>query len=367
MTSSEVPLQQVGGFCIDAFDLGSYSLVIDARSPREYADDHIPGAVNLPVVDDQQFAEVGIAYKADPHAAYVVGAQYALRNIASHVGNLIQSYPPDARFLVYCYRGGKRSRAWAEPLRAIGYHTDVLQGGWKSYRRAVLASLDSLPLQFDFRVVDGATGSGKTRILQALSAVGQQVIDLEALAVHKGSLLGLMPGDKQPPQKLFDSELLRQMRALDPDRPVWVEAESKKVGLVQLPDALFEAMGRAPRFEVQAPLSERVRLLRDEYQHLALDPTPGLARLAPLKQLLGAKELDEWRQLAESGRIDDLVTRVLKVHYDPSYARSSRRSRAADAAVVQVDLPNLSEDAILAAAKDLAERYGQARRSPESE
>ena len=175
---SPLSRDQTGALSIEALDFGSYSLVIDARSPHEYADDHIPGAMNLPVVDDQQFAVVGKAYKADPHAAYVVGAQFALRNIADHVENLIRTYPADARFLVYCYRGGKRSRAWAEPLRAIGFHTDVLQGGWKAYRRAVLAGLDSVPSQFDFRVLAGATGCGKTRLLQALRSVGQQVIDL---------------------------------------------------------------------------------------------------------------------------------------------------------------------------------------------
>lgn len=370
MSSSEapaVPPETVGGMRVDAFDLAGYSLVIDARSPSEYADDHIPGAVNLPVVDDQQFAEVGIAHKSNPHEAYVIGAQYALRNIANHVGQLIKSYPADARILVYCYRGGKRSRAWAEPLRGIGYKTDILQGGWKAYRRAVLGAFETLPLQFDYRVIGGSTGSGKTRLLQALDAIGQQVIDLEALAVHKGSLLGLMPGDKQPPQKLFDSELLRQMRALDPTRPVWVEAESKKVGLIQLPDALLQAMSKALRFEVQAPIEERVRLLREEYPHLTLEPMGVVERLRPLKPLVGAKELEAWRQLAESREIDELVTRLLRVHYDPSYTRSTQRSRTANESMVPVDLPDLAEGTILAAARELADRYGQARSLPASE
>ena len=341
---------------LKALGLDRYSLVIDARSPHEYADDHIPGAINLPVVDDDQFAEVGKAYRVNPHDAYVVGAQYALRNIADHVERLIRSYPSDARFLVYCFRGGKRSRAWADPLRAIGYQTDVLQGGWKAYRRAVLAALDTLPLQFEFRVIAGMTGSGKTRLLRALQVIGQQVIDLEALAVHKGSLLGLMPGDKQPTQKLFDSELVRLLSSLDNTRPVWVEAESKKVGRLQLPDALLHTMSGGKRFELLAPLSERVRLLRQEYPHLADEPMQIVEQLAPLKPLVGAKELDAWKLLARDRQIDELVTRLLTAHYDPSYARSRYRQHLDGRNIVAVDLPDLTDATIARSAEDLAAR-----------
>lgn len=342
---------------LGALGLDKYSLVIDARSPREYADDHIPGAINLPVVDDDQFAEVGKAYKVSPHNAYVVGAQYALRNIADHVERLIRSYPSDARFLVYCFRGGKRSRAWAEPLRAIGYQTDVLQGGWKAYRRAVLAALNTLPLQFEFRVLAGMTGCGKTKLLQALQVIGQQVIDLEALAVHKGSLLGLMPGDQQPTQKLFDSELVQLLGSLDKTRPVWIEAESKKVGRLQLPDALLHAMNSGKRFELHVPLAERVRLLREEYPHLADEPMQIMEQLAPLKPLVGARELDNWKRLAADRQIDELVTRLLTTHYDPSYARSRYRQHAEGRDVIAVDLPDLTDTAIVRSAEDLAAQY----------
>jgi tRNA 2-selenouridine synthase len=219
MTIFAIATEPPPGSFFETYDFDSYSLLIDARSPHEYADDHIPGAVNLPVVDDVQFAEVGKAYKASPHEAYVVGAQFALRNIADHVTAFISSYPSDARFLVYCYRGGKRSRAWAEPLRGIGYQTDVLPGGWKAYRAAVREALESLSLRLMFRVIGGPTGCGKTRLLQALRRGGQQVLDIEGLANHKGSLLGLLPGEQQPTQKLFDSLLVQEMRRLDPSKP----------------------------------------------------------------------------------------------------------------------------------------------------
>ena len=338
---------------VDSLNVGGYSMVIDARSPHEYADDHIPGAVNLPVVDDAQYAEVGTTYKADRHRAYVIGAQFALRNIADHVGRLIQSFPADARFLVYCYRGGKRSRAWADPLRAIGYQTDVLQGGWKAYRRAVLNDLDVLPRRFNFWVVGGATGSGKTRLLKALTEQGQQVVDLEAIAAHKGSLLGLEPGSKQPTQKLFDSELLRQLRTLDIARPVWVEAESKKIGQLQIPEALVSTMNTAQRFEISAPLAERVRLLQEEYPHFTSDPAKVVEHLLPLKPLVGAKELETWGQLAAGQQIDALVARLLQNHYDPSYARSRDRRPGVCPPRIAIELPDLTPASIESAARTL--------------
>ena len=189
-------------------EFASYALVIDARSPHEYAEDHIPGAVNLPVVDDKEFAEVGIQHKTDKHAAYLVGVAYSLRNIADQIKPLISRYTPQDRFLVYCFRGGKRSRLWADNLRTIGFEVDVLTGGWKNYRRWVREGLDTLSRSFNYRVLCGPTGCGKTRLLHELRRQGEQVLELEGLAHHRGSLLGDLPGDPQPTQKLFDSALL---------------------------------------------------------------------------------------------------------------------------------------------------------------
>jgi tRNA 2-selenouridine synthase len=338
-----------------------YALVIDARSPHEFADDHIPGAVNLPVANDEEFAEVGRTYKRDPHAAYVVGAQFALRNIAEHVGKLISQYDKDDRFLVYCYRGGKRSRAWAAPLEGIGFRTEVLPGGWKAYRRAVLVALEKLPARFDYRVLSGATGCGKTRLLAQLEQLGEQVVDLEGLAAHRGSLLGLVPGTQQPTQKFFDGLLVKKLRQLDPARPVWIEAESKKVGNVQLPDALLHAMkNNSQRIEITAPLPERVKLLRTDYPHLVDEPQQLLQRLAPLKPLVGGGEIERWKALLDNGQIDELVERVLVMHYDPCYARSHRRSAADAPPGEPVELRALGEQDIREAAAELAQRFGPA-------
>jgi tRNA 2-selenouridine synthase len=178
-------------------------------------------------------------HKADPHAAYLMGVQWALINIARNINPLIGAYGQNARMLVYCFRGGKRSKLWADTLRTIGYNVDVLRGGWKAYRRWARQSLETLPRHFEYRVLSGPTGCGKTRLLHALRGLGQQVLDLEALALHRGSLIGALPEHSQPSQKLFDTKVLDEMRKMSPTRPIWVEAESKRIGRLQIPEALY--------------------------------------------------------------------------------------------------------------------------------
>ncbi|MBE2241642.1 MAG: tRNA 2-selenouridine(34) synthase MnmH [Burkholderiaceae bacterium] len=319
--AAQVHPQQIG-----VREFASYALVIDARSPHEFAQDHVPGAVNLPVVDDAEFAEVGIRHKTDQHSAYLVGVAYSLRNIADQIKPLISRYTPQDRFLVYCFRGGKRSRLWADNLRTIGFEVDVLSGGWKSYRRWVREGLDTLSRSFSYRVLCGPTGSGKTRLLHELRRQGQQVLELEELAHHRGSLLGDLPDDPQPTQKLFDSALLAEMRKLDPGRVVWVEAESKKIGNLQLPESLHEAMHGSPVVNIDAPMAERVKLWREDYPHFALDPQGMVRKLEPLKPLVGKETLSHWMALAADGRVDELFESVMVQHYDPCYRRSTRRS-----------------------------------------
>jgi tRNA 2-selenouridine synthase len=334
-------------------EFSSYALVIDARSPHEYADDHIPGAVNLPVVDDNQYAEVGIRHKADEHAAYLIGVEYSLHNIAAQIKPLISRYTPRDRFLVYCFRGGKRSRLWSDNLRTIGFEVDQLAGGWKRYRNWVLAGLEALPPTLRYRVLCGATGCGKTRVLHELQRQGQQVLELEGMAHHRGSLLGALPGDPQPTQKLFDSALLDQMRRLDPRRTVWIEAESKKIGNLQLPESLFVAMHRSPVVNIETPMAERVRLWREDYPHFAQDPQAMVRKLEPLKPLVGKQTLALWGQLAAEGRVDELFESIMVRHYDPCYARSTQRAYGQRTDAFVLSLPSLGPEGLASAVREL--------------
>jgi tRNA 2-selenouridine synthase len=343
-------------------EFDDYSLVIDARSPHEYAEDHVPGAVNLPVVDDAQYAEVGIRHKTDKHGAYLVGVEYSLRNIADQIKPLISRYGETDRFLVYCFRGGKRSRLWADNLRTIGFQVDVLAGGWKRYRQWVRESLDELPARFSYVVLAGPTGCGKTRLLKAIADQGGQVVDLEGLASHRGSLLGDLPGTRQPSQKAFDSLLLQELRRLDPSRPVWIEAESKKVGNVQLPDSLFRRMHASRVIQLDAPMPERVRLWREDYPHFVADPVAMVRKLLPLKPLVGGKVLAEWERLAEAGDTDSLFESIMREHYDPCYARSTSSHYGASADVPTVDLDGLDPASLSRAAARLVSTIGPVER-----
>jgi tRNA 2-selenouridine synthase len=304
--------------------LSDFDEIIDVRSPAEYAEDHIPGAISAPVLDDEQRAEVGTLYtKVSPFVAKKRGAVLIARNIAHHLENLFDDRPKQWKALVYCWRGGQRSGAMAHILAQIGWSVGRLDGGYKTYRRQVMADIETLPGALDFRVVCGPTGSGKSRLLRVLQEQGTQVLDLEALAQHRGSLLGNLPDELQPSQKMFDSRLWDALRHFDARRPVFVEAESKKIGLINTPEALLGKMRTAECLSIEAPVAARVQLLMEDYRHFLNDPALLIERLTPLLPLHGRQILDHWQMLAEQGNWAELVEKLLTQHYDPAYRRST--------------------------------------------
>lgn len=306
--------------------LAEFDEIIDVRSPSEFADDHIPGAINCPVLDDQQRAEVGTIYKqVSAFDAKKIGAALVSGNIARHLRERFRDKPRGWRPLVYCWRGGGRSGALAHVLSEIGWRAARLDGGYKAYRRAVMAELDSLPARYDWRVVCGMTGSGKSRLLAALHAEGAQVLDLETLAAHRGSVLGNLPDAPQPPQKLFESRVWHALRGFDAARPVYVESESKKIGALRVPEALIAAMWAGTPLLLQAPMAVRVALLKEDYAHFLRD-TPALScQLDCLVNLHGREVIAGWLALARENRWDELTEALLTRHYDPSYARAITR------------------------------------------
>jgi tRNA 2-selenouridine synthase len=332
---------------------GRYALVIDARSEREYAEDHLPGATNLPVVGNEEYAEVGTTHRTDKHRAYLIGVSYALKNMSRAIDDLVANYPKDARILVYCFRGGKRSKLWLDSLSTIGYRVDRLPGGWKAYRAWAREQLETLPRSFRYKVLCGPTGCGKTRLLTALESVGAQVLDLEGLACHNGSLIGDRPGVPQPTQKWFDSLLLDRLRTFDAARPVWVESESKKIGAIQVPDALLETLRAGEVFAVEAPMQERVKLWREDYGHFEADPDALIAKLRHLRPLIGGEEFAHWERLAEERRMPELFQRMMEAHYDPAYARSIGRNFPQYARAPRLALASLDMNALVEVAREL--------------
>src|SRR5450759_200528 len=304
--------------------LAGFDEVIDVRSEAEYAEDHIPGAINCPVLDNAERARVGTIYKqVSAFDAKIIGAALVSRNIARHLETKFGDRPRGWRPLVYCWRGGSRSGALAHVLQQVGWRAGRLDGGYKAYRRAVIANLHDLPQQFQWRVVCGLTGSGKSRLLRALAQRDAQVLDLEALAAHRGSVLGNLPGEPQPSQKMFESLVWAGLRKFDAARPVLVEAESKKIGSVRVPEALIASMWNGECIRLEAAVELRVAMLQQEYQHFVSDPELLGIPLDCLTALYGQKQIDAWKALAAAGRWDTLVRGLLENHYDPAYTRST--------------------------------------------
>nr|WP_294864784.1 tRNA 2-selenouridine(34) synthase MnmH [uncultured Pseudogulbenkiania sp.] len=323
--------------------LTGFDEIIDVRTPAEFAEDHIPGAINCPVLDDEERIRVGTLYKqVSPFAARKVGAALVAKNIARHIEERFHDRPKSWKPLIYCWRGGQRSGAMAIVLAQVGWNAHQLEGGYKAYRRQVLEELTERPVAFNFRVLCGPTGSGKSRLLEALAAAGHQVLDLERLACHRGSVLGLLPHQPQPTQKGFDSQLALQLRQLDPERPVYIEAESKRIGQIALPDALFKAMHQGECLRLEVPLAERVRFLLEDYDFYVAEPERLLEQLNFLKNLHSRAQMDSWTELVRGGRFEQLVQELLEQHYDPLYHRSQGNHYQRLDQALDIRLPNLS-------------------------
>ena len=322
----------------EIFDLG-FDDIIDVRAPAEYAEDHIPGAMSLPVLDDAQRAEVGTIYtQVSPFKARKLGAALVAQNAARHLLGPLAEKPGGWKPLVYCWRGGQRSGSFASILQQIGWRVDTIAGGYKAWRALVVKALYDTPVASKVVVLDGNTGSAKTEVLNLLPGLGLQVIDLEGLARHRGSLFGHLPGG-QPSQKAFEVALAMELARLDPAQPVVVEAESSKVGNCRLPPQLWKAMVAAPRVAIAAPRAARADYLTRAYRDMVEDA----AKLASVIELLRAAHphdlVDEWLRLAGTGEFAALADSLMAHHYDPRYEK--HRARMAGA-FVEVSAPGLA-------------------------
>jgi tRNA 2-selenouridine synthase len=335
--------------------LGEFDEIIDVRTPAEFAEDHIPGAINCPVLSDEERIAIGTLYKqVSPFEARKVGAALVARNIAHHLQTRFRDRPKSWQPLIYCWRGGQRSGAMSIILAQVGWAAHKLEGGYKTYRRDVLEKLEALPGSFTFKVICGATGSGKSRLLGALAESGHQVLDLEKLARHRGSVLGKLPDQVQPSQKWFDSMLLHTMQKLDPARPVYVEAESNKIGLITLPPALIAAMHASECLVLETPLAIRVAGLMEDYRHYLDKPDMFIAHLQSLHRFHGAKQLEHWNSLIREGDFATTVAELLTLHYDPSYFRATSQHFAQLDAARHVQVTSLSKEAMMEIVKDIA-------------
>lgn len=304
----------------------AYDEIIDVRSPAEFAEDHIPGALNFPVLDNEERRKIGIIYKQiSPFEARKIGASLIAKNISQylecHFLHKIKDYHP----LIYCWRGGQRSNSFAAVLSQIGWQTTLIQGGYKTYRNYVREQLDLLAEQLSFKILCGYTGSAKTFLLQKMNQAGIQILDLEKLANHRGSLLGQVwetTPTAQPSQKWFESQLLATLKTFDPSQSIWVESESRLIGKIQIPKLIWQTMRRSPCYEVELPIKERVKLLMAEYPHLIEHPEALKKLLNYLIPNHGKQKIQTWFELIDAKKGEEFVTAILAEHYDPAYRRS---------------------------------------------
>ena len=299
-----------------------YDTVIDVRSPAEYAQDHVPGAINLPALSDAERAKVGTLYvQVAPFTARKTGAALVARNVAAHLDGPLAGFDGSWRPLLYCWRGGQRSGSFTSILTQIGWRADLLEGGYQSFRRLVHDALYDTEIPYDLILLGGYTGTAKTDLLHLLATSGVQVLDLEGMAGHRGSLLGTMPGG-QPSQRAFESAIACALARFDPAHPVIIEAESSKIGDRIIPPMLWAAMKDAPRIEVDAPLPARAAYLVEAYADIIADTAELSRRLEILRRFRGAETVARWQAMLDAGDHTGLATALMADHYDPTYAAS---------------------------------------------
>ena len=296
---------------------------LDTRSPAEFALDHLVDAQNTPVLDDVQRAHIGTVYaKQGAFEANRLGAAWVARNVALHIEERFQDRPKSWRPLIYCWRGGQRSNGMATIMARVGWRVTVLEGGYRAYRRHVLESLVVRAPQLRWIVLAGRTGSAKSLILQALQRQGGQVLDLEKIACHRGSVLGELPDAPQPSQKWFDSQISHAMTQMDPQRPTFVESESKKVGRLHLPDHLLQAMRAAPCVHIEVAPKARALFLIEEYAHWTQNPEGLIEQLDCIAPLHSRERIKSWKDLIAQQAWEPFVESLLVEHYDPAYDRA---------------------------------------------
>ncbi|MGI9523849.1 MAG: tRNA 2-selenouridine(34) synthase MnmH [Hyphomicrobiaceae bacterium] len=344
---------------IDAIDdveldrIESFDTIIDVRSPSEFGQDHIPSAINLPVLSDAERAEVGTIYKQfSRFRARRIGACYTSANISRHLGTALANKSPDWKPLIYCWRGGMRSNAIAQVLAAVGWRVAVLNGGYQTWRRQVVGDLRDDPVPLRFVLLDGQTGTGKTAVLQELAKQGEQTLDLEGLACHRGSVFGGLAGRSQPSQKLFESHLWVALARMDFAKPIFVEAESSLIGRCALPKPLIQAMRIASRVELRAAEQMRVQYLMSSYGRL-LSNCDGLhTAIEALRPFHARQTIDSWHNLVRGGHHKELALALIGEHYDPLYDRS--RKKRNDRAVATFLLEELTASEFDHAARRIA-------------
>ena len=296
-------------------------LIIDVRSEAEFLIDHIPGAINLPVLNNTERKIIGTIYKKfGSFEANKSGAMIITKNISLILQRFI-NIPKDIEIVVYCWRGGKRSFSLNTILNSIGVRSNIIRGGYKSFRKLVIEKLEALPKNYKFVVIAGPTGNGKTFLLEKLEKSGENTINLEKLANHYGSVLGDI-NLNQPTQKSFETQLFDSLSKLDPNKICFIESESKKIGKLNVPDVLLKKIRNSPCIQIEIPMSSRLENIKENYKYFIDHPNELLKRLIKIKQYIGVENLNNWTKLINNIEWDTFIKQIITTYYDPLYKKS---------------------------------------------
>ena len=295
--------------------------IIDVRSPSEFHEDHIPGSTNLPVLNDEERKLVGSIYKNDsPFKAKKLGASLISKNIAMHIKKKFINNPGSWKPLIYCWRGGQRSNAIAIILSEIGWEVFLLKGGYKTYRKEINNSLNSIINNYKYIVLRGKTGTAKTKILEIIISKGGYALNLENLAKHKGSLLGKLPKSSQPSQKYFESLIYFELKKLRKNKPVLVESESSKIGNLYLPSNLLYKIENSPCIDIESNIDARASYLVKDYSKFILKKNSFNELFLYASSKLGKKVVNKWKKNYENKNWKELALQLIVEYYDPLYS-----------------------------------------------
>ena len=311
--------------------------VIDVRSPLEFEDDRIPGSINLPVLSNAEREMIGTMYKQkSKFEAKKLGASIVSKNISDHLKDYLYNKNRDWLPLIYCWRGGQRSYALATILDQIGWKVEVVDGGYKSFRKHVSEFLNNNIENYFLILITGNTGTAKTKMLNLIEERNGQTIDLESLANHKGSVFGSQ-GQKQPSQKLFETLIYDKVKNLKTGEPIFVEAESNKIGNLHIPKEFWKLMKSSPQIEISATVEQRAQFLVEEYSEITSDLDLLEKQITSLSTIAGPKLVENWLQMAKNKEFIELAKQLIEKHYDPRYKRGLLREKKEVFATLRLD------------------------------